>query len=216
MKNFLPIINSASGFTLTTKNWEDVGIESISCNFLQLLFKPGLTYFKNNPDIKDFFDWHKTLLLDISDLHLSNPEAYVLKSPFDGSKLNISKDELIQLFLSVNIDGLIISFADKDLPQFKPIADKIFFKDQFLISDKPLQDARNGLFYLKDVINLLNPEFTQDFSVIDDNCTCPVCSQNLTKAYLQHIFKKVPLLSQRYLAEHNLWQVKNNFASFIL
>ena len=71
-------------------------------------------------------------------------------------------------------------------------------------SDKPALDAYNGIIYTKsNEYNLLDETCSKQFINLDPECECPVCDQNFTRAYLQHLFKHVPLLCYRYLIQHN-------------
>jgi len=52
-------------------------------------------------------------------------------------------------------------------------------------------------------VNICNQEFKNDFSPLDPNCNCYLCS-NLSRAYLHHLFKTNDILAQRLAALHNL------------
>ncbi len=43
-----------------------------------------------------------------------------------------------------------------------------------------------------------------NFNVLDPNCSCPTCTQKLTRAYLHHLLQHTPLLCQRFLILHNI------------
>jgi queuine tRNA-ribosyltransferase len=71
-------------------------------------------------------------------------------------------------------------------------------------SDKPANDATLGQVYCSDgVISLQEDEYSQQFRLIDESCTCPTCTQGFTRAYLHHLLEHTPLLCQRFLVQHN-------------
>ena len=72
-------------------------------------------------------------------------------------------------------------------------------------SDKPAQDALQGLVYAKDEsIDLQSPLHQLDFRPMDADCKCPTCGQKFTRAYLHHLLSQTPLLCQRLLIQHNI------------
>ncbi len=76
---------------------------------------------------------------------------------------------------------------------------------EYLASDVPAQDACQGKLYCQEGIVLLKDDTQRlDFSVIDEQCDCPTCKQQLTRAYLHHLLEHTPLLCQRFLIQHNV------------
>lgn len=75
----------------------------------------------------------------------------------------------------------------------------------------PTRIARNGSAYvnagaskkLGSTINLLNAQFREDFTPIDNNCGCYTC-KNYTKAYLAHLFRAKEMLAATLVSIHNL------------
>lgn len=72
----------------------------------------------------------------------------------------------------------------------------------------PTREARHGKAYIShdsgyQTINILKPEFRDDFSQLDLACGC-YCCLNHTRAYLNHLFKSGEILGIRLLTEHNL------------
>lgn len=57
-------------------------------------------------------------------------------------------------------------------------------------------------------INLLNSQYTRDFSKVDEGCDCYVC-QNYTKAYLAHLFRAQEMLGAHLASIHNLYLIVN-------
>lgn len=77
---------------------------------------------------------------------------------------------------------------------------------QFVESDRPASDGCLGSVYCKDGdISLQDTDFSLQFVTIDEDCHCPTCSQQLTRAYLHHLLQHTPLLCQRLLVQHNVY-----------
>lgn len=72
----------------------------------------------------------------------------------------------------------------------------------------PTREARHGKAYISHgngyaTLNILAPEFKEDFGPLDPTCDCYGC-RNHTRAYLNHLFKSNEILGVRLLTEHNL------------
>ncbi|MEE8335479.1 MAG: tRNA guanosine(34) transglycosylase Tgt [Candidatus Neomarinimicrobiota bacterium] len=69
----------------------------------------------------------------------------------------------------------------------------------------PTRNARNGqLFTSSGLVNIGNSNHKNDYSKIDKNCTCYLCS-NFTRAYLRHLFNIKEILGLRLASIHNLF-----------
>ncbi|HDQ16680.1 MAG TPA: tRNA guanosine(34) transglycosylase Tgt [Candidatus Vogelbacteria bacterium] len=70
----------------------------------------------------------------------------------------------------------------------------------------PTRRARNGSIYLRNntKLNLNNSQYRNDFSPLDENCSCHVC-QNYTKSYLAHLLKNKEMLGATLCSIHNLY-----------
>lgn len=105
-----------------------------------------------------------------------------------------------------------VSFEDYNVPCYMSnVSSLAMMKDlikkgvNFVESNAPANDAYNGDVYTsKGLISLTSASTALNFDVIDKNCTCPVCHEKLTQAYLHHLLQHTPLLCQRYLVQHNL------------
>lgn len=76
----------------------------------------------------------------------------------------------------------------------------------------PTRNARHGMLYTADgIINIKNAKWKDDFSLIDENSTCP-SSRFYTKGYLRHLIHSGELLGAQIASLHNLafflWLVK--------
>jgi queuine tRNA-ribosyltransferase len=68
----------------------------------------------------------------------------------------------------------------------------------------PTRLARHGHAYTKQgKINLKKAQYKNDFSKLDENCSCYTC-QNYTKAYLRHLLNVNEGLGGRLLSIHNI------------
>ncbi|KTD31710.1 queuine tRNA-ribosyltransferase [Legionella moravica] len=79
----------------------------------------------------------------------------------------------------------------------------------YIESDEPAHAAYQGRVYSgAETVDLTNSSTELQFDVIDPDCQCPTCSQRLTKAYLHHLYLHTPLLCQRFLIQHNVFQAQ--------
>jgi len=68
----------------------------------------------------------------------------------------------------------------------------------------PTRNARNAyLFTSKGVVSMRNALYKEDFTPLDENCSCYAC-RNFTKAYLRHLFNAKEILALELSTIHNL------------
>jgi queuine tRNA-ribosyltransferase len=68
----------------------------------------------------------------------------------------------------------------------------------------PSRSGRNGqVFTRHGTINIKNARHADDPRPLDENCTCPACS-NYSRAYLHHVFRSHEMISGMLLTWHNL------------
>ncbi len=68
----------------------------------------------------------------------------------------------------------------------------------------PSRSGRTGqAFTSYGVVNIKNARHQDDPRPLDENCTCPACS-NYSRAYLHHLFRSQEILSSMLLTWHNL------------
>lgn len=73
----------------------------------------------------------------------------------------------------------------------------------------PSRNARHGQFFTKKgIININNAKYEKDSTPIDDDCSCPTCSQ-YSRAYIRHLFKSSEILGMRLAVIHNLYFYNN-------
>jgi queuine tRNA-ribosyltransferase len=69
----------------------------------------------------------------------------------------------------------------------------------------PTRNARNGQAFVQGGrLRLKNACFRADSRPLDESCSCPVCSQGFSRAYLRHLYVAGEILAHRLLSLHNL------------
>lgn len=69
----------------------------------------------------------------------------------------------------------------------------------------PTRYGRNGTaFTSKGKVKIVNSAYTDDFSPLDDNCSCYTC-KNFSRAYLRHLFNAQEMLGLTLLSLHNVF-----------
>jgi hypothetical protein len=187
----IPLINFQNIQILTTKNWLDLGINTLAFSLEALLIKPGLAVLLNQTSLASYVGWPHEIWL-VSSLGTDN---IVLRSQFDGALIKHTSEEI------------------KDLIQvLKP--EKIVPFERFNelnISDRPLKLAMEGKIITRaSDLSVLEASCKTQFTSLQEGCECPSCQLKLTRAYLHHLWFEVPALCQRYMAMHNLWSSSND------
>lgn len=73
----------------------------------------------------------------------------------------------------------------------------------------PTRMARHGAFFTsKGPLTIKNAKHKNDFSPIDDNCSCYTC-KNYSRAYIRHLFSENEILGARLASIHNLFFLIN-------
>ena len=68
----------------------------------------------------------------------------------------------------------------------------------------PSRSGRTGqVFTRRGVLNIKNARHADDPRPLDEQCTCPACS-NYSRAYLHHVFRAQEMISGMLLTWHNL------------
>ncbi len=68
----------------------------------------------------------------------------------------------------------------------------------------PSRSGRTGQVFTRyGVVNIKNARHADDPRPLDENCTCPACS-NYSRAYLHHVFRSNEMISGMLLTWHNL------------
>jgi queuine tRNA-ribosyltransferase len=78
----------------------------------------------------------------------------------------------------------------------------------------PTRNARNGQAFVRGGrLTLKNARFRADPRPLDESCSCPVCSQRFSRAYLRHLYVAGEILAHRLLSLHNLHTYASLMAS---
>ena len=73
----------------------------------------------------------------------------------------------------------------------------------------PTRNGRNGGIYAADgKYQIPNNKYQTDFTPLDKNCKCPVCTKH-TRAYIHHLFRTHEMLGQILASMHNLYFLTN-------
>ena len=162
-----------------------------------------------------------------------NSERQALFGIVQGGRYENLRRESAELLKSMDFDGYGIggSFAKEDmttavqwvneiLPEDKPRHLLGIGEPEDLFSGvengvdlfdcvAPTRAGRSGTLYTKTgKINLMNARFVEDFTEIDEGCTCYTC-KNYTKAYLSHLFRAKEMLAGTLSSIHNLHFIVN-------
>lgn len=69
----------------------------------------------------------------------------------------------------------------------------------------PTRNGRNGTLYTrKGKVNIMNAQFVEDFTPIDNRCNCYTC-KNYTRAYVSHLFRAKEMLAATLASIHNIY-----------
>jgi queuine tRNA-ribosyltransferase len=69
----------------------------------------------------------------------------------------------------------------------------------------PTRNARNGQAFVSGGrLTVKNARYRTDPRPLDEACSCPVCSQGFSRAYLRHLYVAGEILGHRLISLHNL------------
>jgi queuine tRNA-ribosyltransferase len=69
----------------------------------------------------------------------------------------------------------------------------------------PTRNGRNAVFFTREgKLNIRNASYANDFSPVDEACTCYAC-KNFTRAYIRHLFKAREIMALQLASIHNLF-----------
>ncbi|MFI4963634.1 MAG: hypothetical protein ACHP6H_07250, partial [Legionellales bacterium] len=105
---YIPVLSSEAGSCLTPANWKELGIKTASYTLESLLVKPGLELLNQIHNLKDYLGWSGALILNASALEVNKAGVYVLRSPFDGTKITFEPIECIRLINHLMPDAVLL------------------------------------------------------------------------------------------------------------
>lgn len=96
-QSYIPILTSKAGSCLTPKNWQEVKVTAASYSLECLLHKPGYDVLRNIKVLSEYLAWPGGIILNAMSLVTNKEGVYVLKSPYDGSKVKHTFFEIMEL-----------------------------------------------------------------------------------------------------------------------
>lgn len=213
---------------LTQANWHTLGMTYGLCDLSHMIIKPGLAFWKNGTNLATYLAWDRTLILDASHLAPNAQGQFVIRSPYDGSRHELTLDEFWDLVQQLKPDMLLLPQGIAKRPSdsirlltpgpelqehvYTSTPEGLFLLDgaqTLYASDQPARDAVQGVVYQSNgaSLSILDDAYAMDFRCLEEDCACPACQQSLTRAYLHHLLQSTPWLCQRFLLMHNIFNL---------
>lgn len=176
---YVPLINSLAGATLTNAQWQKTGITHYAYSALKLLQRPGMVACHlQAPGVK---------IVDCRDIVI-NDKGQIRYQVSDGTFKITDFVEFTKWLDSLNLNEIIWPSTVM----------------QYNISDTPALDGVSGRFYCQGAsLTITDLQFERDLGPLCADCRCSTCQQLFTRAYLHYLFQSTPLLAQRYMVIHN-------------
>lgn len=137
MTTFIPVLSTPSGRSLTVDNWQEIGINAICYYLDDLLIKPGLAILNSIDNLKHYLGWPSAtkLILNATLLAEKEKNIYLIRSPYDGSKILISTQEIISLLNFLQPDYIILpqSFNANNIEQLSENIEPVFFASSLFV-----------------------------------------------------------------------------------
>ena len=105
---YIPIGTSPAGLCLTAANWQEVQVNSMAFYLDALLIKPGFSLIMQIPNLAHYLGWSGTIVLNASKLKANKAGIFNLSSPFDGSRLQLTSDQLAEVILHIKPDAVLL------------------------------------------------------------------------------------------------------------
>jgi queuine tRNA-ribosyltransferase len=211
---YVPVLSTPAGRCLTAQNWQDLGVQIGAYALEELLQKPGASSFASFTSLAHYLGWHGEIVLNASSLIFDSNGEFKIKSIYDGAKFKYDANNLVDFINLLKPQVVVLPHKFYQIASYPQLdlAIKIFsdtdYNALYLETNQPALDACNGLIYASDLsntYNLLDKTMMKNFELLDQECACPTCKQGCTRAYLYHLFNQVPLLCQRLLIQHNVY-----------
>ncbi len=119
------------------------------------------------------------------------------------------KDNLTLIDKQFSLDSIYPLYIQGrlNLEQIKQLAS---LSTVYIESELPAEQGLNGFIFSDDLLlDLKNEEYVFSYEKLSKQCQCASCKNNLTRAYLHHLYTHTPLLAQRFLIQHNAFYVQN-------
>jgi queuine tRNA-ribosyltransferase len=165
----IPSLTTAAGACLTAKNWCDSGINWISVDLVSLLIKPGYETLMRLTGLQEYCGWTKGLILDASTLPPPKNLLYKIRSPYDGSIIEPSQQEILDLICRLNPQWVLLSASlaleAKQMSSISSLIPAADFNNQpeygVYISYEPGQDWKD---FMNQIQNHSTPYIKGSFS----------------------------------------------------
>lgn len=111
---FVPTISTPAGSTLTAANWQDSGVQMISCALESLLMKPGYDVLMKLDNLASYLGWDGPVVLDASLPFNRKENLFKHRSLYDGQILRHTNEQIMALIASLKPTHVILpeSFSD--------------------------------------------------------------------------------------------------------
>jgi len=208
ISSFVPNISTPAGSTLTFANWEAAGVRSIAICLAELIMKPGLSYLMHLGSIRKYYRWEHEIILNASRLVSNQEGIFQIRSSYDGSLIELSPATFFSLVSSLQPNKINLPFDNSHYPHEinKLTLQGIEILAQPIDSDAPAKAGMQGQVCAEEgLINILDASMAMDFNPISNHCACKTCQQPFSRAYLHHLLQNTPLLAQRFLIQHNVF-----------
>lgn len=203
---FVPYLNSIEGLSLTPAQWLSTGIQSYAYDVVGLLQRPG--YQKQFQLKKDLLCPGRAIV-DARNVQFNSKGEIQFRSP-DGSLKQCARKEFFQWVQQLMTDVVVWDGALDDAQGDYILYSSAQVSKIWNLSNHPASLAYQGQVLQREseCFSVLSDLFKQDYSFLTADCGCQTCQSGLTRAYLHHLLQHTPLLAQRYLVLHNVFQAK--------
>lgn len=106
--NWVPVLTSESGLCLTASNWQEAKINTVVYYLDALLLKPGLSLLKKLPNLAGYVNWPGELIINASRLKANKLGEITLKSTYDGSKITLEYQQIIDVINHLKPKAIIL------------------------------------------------------------------------------------------------------------
>jgi hypothetical protein len=201
---FVPFMNTQEGLSLTPAQWQACGVKSFAYDAALMLQRPG---FLIPFDIKQNGVCSGYVILDTRKVSCKKSTSIQFRMT-DGVLKTADLDDFSQWVDGLNADLVIWSdlFPEQCLKTPRILEKEL--NSLYCLSNQPAEWAFSGEVLLSngEHYSILAPHFEQDFNVLAENCDCQTCHAGFTRSYLHHLLQHTPLLAQRFLMSHNIFQ----------
>lgn len=94
---WVPVLTSEAGLCLTASSWQSAKINTAVYYLDSLLLKPGIAVLNKCSSLANYVNWSCELIINATPLKANKNGDIHLKSSFDGSKLTIDYQQIIDL-----------------------------------------------------------------------------------------------------------------------